>query len=101
MQQLWLPEPMSARQWRDWGLVNELVDHGHALGHALALGERLAAMAPNALASAKALMNEADGAPLREQLDRERDHFVRNLFHDNGGEGLRAFLEKRPPRFRS
>lgn len=99
MQMLWLPEPMPARQWQAWGLVNEVVDHGLALTHALALADRLAAMAPNALASAKALMNDALQSPLREQLDRERDHFVRNLFHANGGEGLRAFLDKRAPRF--
>ncbi len=96
---LWLPKPQPARQWEALGLVNEVVDHGHALPRALALAEALAAMAPNAVASAKQLMNEAVLSPLREQLDRERDHFVRNLFHANGGEGIRAFLDKRPPRF--
>lgn len=99
MRMLWLPEPVGAREWQALGLVNELVDPGHALPRALALAERLAAMAPNALASAKALMHEALTAPLQEQLDRERDHFVRNLFHANGGEGIRAFLDKRAPRF--
>jgi enoyl-CoA hydratase/carnithine racemase len=99
MRMLWLPEPMPARDWHALGLVNELADPGDALARALALAERLAAMAPNALASAKRLMHEALTAPLREQLDRERDHFVHNLFHANGGEGIRAFLEKRPPRF--
>lgn len=99
LQMLWLPEPVSARQWRDWGLVNRLVDHGQALPGALELGARLAAMAPNAVASVKALMATALASPLAEQLDRERDHFVRNLFHANGGEGLKAFLDKRPPRF--
>lgn len=99
LQSIWLPEPMDARQWQAWGLVNRLVDPGQALDGALELASRLATMAPNALASAKALMNAALGAPLAEQLDRERDHFVRNLFHANGGEGLRAFLEKRAPRF--
>jgi len=34
-----------------------------------------------------------------EQLAAERDHLLDTLFHDNGGEGLRAFLEKRAPRF--
>jgi enoyl-CoA hydratase/carnithine racemase len=99
MRMLWLPEPMAARDWQSLGLVNELVDSGHTLPRALALAERLAAMAPNALASAKQLMNEALTSPLREQLERERDHFVRNLFHANGGEGIRAFLDKRLPQF--
>jgi enoyl-CoA hydratase/carnithine racemase len=90
---------MPARQWQDWGLVNEIVDHGHALPAALALAARLAAMAPNAVASAKELMRDAEGSTLPAQLDREREHFVRNLFHPNAGEGLRAFLDKRAPRF--
>lgn len=99
MQAMWLPEPMSAHQWQGWGLINQIVDHGQALTAAVELAARLAAMAPNAVASVKQLMREAPGAPLSAQLDREREHFVRNLFHANGGEGLRAFLEKRPPRF--
>lgn len=99
MQMMWLPKPQGAREWQQLGLVNEVVDHGHALPHALALAEELAQMAPNAVASVKQLMNEGLDAPLREQLDRERDHFVRNLFDDNGGEGIRAFLDKRKPRF--
>lgn len=99
MRMLWLPSPQPVQAWQQMGLINEVADHGHALPRALALADELAAMAPNALASAKQLMNEAVVSPLREQLDRERDHFVRNLFHDNGGEGIRAFLDKRRPQF--
>ena len=33
-------------------------------------------------------------------LAAERDHFIDNLFHPNGAEGLQAFFEKRAPRFR-
>lgn len=99
MRMLWLPAPQAAREWLQLGLVNEVVDRGHALPHALDLAAQLGAMAPNALASVKQLMNDAPGAPLRAQLDRERDHFVRNLFHANGGEGIRAFLDKRAARF--
>lgn len=100
LQMLWLPEPMDARRWLAWGLVNEVVEHGRALDHALALAGRLGSMAPNALASVKELVAESDARTLGEQLARERDHFVRNLFDDNGGEGIRAFLDKRTPRFR-
>lgn len=100
MRLIWLAEPATAREWLQWGLVNEVVDPGQALVRAVSLGERLAAMAPNALASAKELMNDALGRDLREQMDAERSHFVRNLFDANGGEGVQAFLDKRAPRFR-
>ena len=45
-------------------------------------------------------MNDASSAPLHTQLAAERDHFVRNLHHPNAGEGIAAFMEKRPARYR-
>ena len=91
---------MTARQWQAMGLVGTVTDTAQALPEALKLAERLAQMAPNALASVKDLIGHAPQRALREQLDQERDHFVRNLFDANGGEGLQAFLDKRPPAFR-
>ncbi len=99
LQMLWLPEPMSAQTWHQHGLVTALVERGQAQAQALEWAGRLAAMAPNALASVKALVNAAPQRPLQEQLDAERDNFVANLFHPNGSEGLQAFIDKRPPRF--
>ena len=99
LKMLWLPEPMDARQWLQWGLVSELAPPGQALAGALALAAQLARMAPNALASVKELVAAAPERELRSQLDAERDHFVRNLFHPNGGEGIAAFVDKRPPSF--
>ncbi|MDP3083533.1 MAG: enoyl-CoA hydratase [Rubrivivax sp.] len=99
LQAFWLAEPMTARRWHELGLVVAVTDSGQALAHALSLAKQLATMAPNALASAKALVDAAPQATLREHLDSERDHFVRNLFHANGGEGVDAFLAKRPARF--
>jgi len=99
LQMLWLPEPMSARQWHALGLVNAVVADGQALNEALACVDRLSRMAGNALASAKALANHARSRTLPQQLEAEREQFLPNLQHDNAGEGLRAFFEKRAPRF--
>ena len=98
-QWVWLGEPLSARQLHDRGVVAQVADSGHAFDEALRLAERLCELAPNALASGKALVTAAAGRSMREQLDAERDHFVENLFHANGAEGLAAFLEKRSPKF--
>ena len=81
------------------GVVNRLAEPGAALDAALALSEQLNARAPNALASIKELLNEAPGAGLTHHLGQERNHFVRNLHHSNGGAGITAFLEKRVPRY--
>ena len=40
------------------------------------------------VAGGKELLQRAATANLTEQLASERDHFVENLFHPNGGEGL-------------
>ena len=62
--------------------------------------QRLGDMAPNALASGKELVRQAGDRTLAQQLNAERDHFVENLFHTNGAEGLQAFVGKRAPVFR-
>ena len=56
-------------------------------------------MAPNAIASAKELVQQAGSQTLTQQLTAERDHFINNLFHANAAEGLQAFMGKRPPSF--
>jgi enoyl-CoA hydratase/carnithine racemase len=96
---IWLHEPLDAATLRDWGLVDELAPSGQTLPAALALADRLAQLAPNAVASAKELVNAAPTRSLREQFDAEAVHFVDNLFHANGGEGIAAFLERRAPNF--
>ena len=93
-------ERVNAQRLFDLGLVNRVCSSGSALREALALAERLNARAPNALASIKELLNDAPNHTLSQQLQDERDHFVRNLHHANGGEGIDAFLTKRKPQYR-
>lgn len=100
LQWAWLAEPVSARQLLAHGLVNWVTDSGQALTQALDVAERLAAMAPNAVAGAKELVHYAATASLTQQLEAERTHFVEHLFHPNAGEGIQAFLDKRPPQFK-
>jgi enoyl-CoA hydratase/carnithine racemase len=92
-------ERIGARRLHELGVVNRVASPGGALDEAHRLAERLNARAPNALASIKELIGEAEGAPLNEQLARERDHFVKNLHHPNAGIGIAAFLSKRPPEY--
>jgi enoyl-CoA hydratase/carnithine racemase len=100
LQALWLAEPLSAAQLHAHGLVNRIAESGQALHEALVLAEALAAMAPNAIAGAKELVDAAASRSLRDHLDSEATHFVQNLVHENAGIGLQAFFDKRPARFR-
>jgi enoyl-CoA hydratase/carnithine racemase len=92
-------ERVTSTRLHDLGLVNRITPPGKAMVSALALADRLNQRAPNALQSIKTLINEADGATLAAQLTRERDHFVRNLYHANAGKGIDSFLNKTRPDF--
>ncbi len=99
-QWVWLGEPVSSQQLHTLGLVNWVTNTGQALTEALKVAEQLSAMAPNAIAGGKELLQNAITATLTQQLESERNHFIEHLFHDNAGEGLQAFFEKRAPQFR-
>jgi enoyl-CoA hydratase/carnithine racemase len=92
-------ERIAAPRLHQLGVVNRVTPAGGALDEALALAARLNERAPNVMASIKELMNEAGGATLTGQLASEREHFVRNLHHANGGIGMAAFLAKQTPRY--
>ena len=93
-------ERINAGRLHELGVVNRVTAAGGAIGEALILAARLNARAPNVLASIKDLINDAPANTLSQQLNSERNYFVRNLHHANGGEGIEAFLEKRLPHYR-
>lgn len=96
---LMMGERIGAERLNQLGLVNKLTEPGQALGTALTLASQLNQRAPNALASIKELLNEADCVTLNHQLSLERNHFVKNLHHANAGIGISAFLNKQTPRY--
>jgi len=98
-QLVWLAEPVPATMLHERGVVALVSMPGNALADALILADRLAALAPGAIASVKELVAQAPRRTLGEQLGAERDHFLANLFGADGAEGLQAFVEKRAPRF--
>ncbi len=97
---LLLGERLSAERLQALGIVNRVVDNGHALSEALALAERINARAPNVMNSIKELVNEASMNSLTAQLAQERNHFVKNLHHPNAGLGIQAFLNKEVPHYK-
>lgn len=100
LQLLMCGERIGAERLLQLGVITQMSPPGDALTEALALCDRLNARAPNALMSIKELVNDATTSALHQQLAAERDHFVRNLHHPNAGEGITAFMEKRPAVYR-
>jgi enoyl-CoA hydratase/carnithine racemase len=97
---LFLGDRISAQRLHALGIVNRVVDEGHALTEALALAERINSRAPNVMNSIKELINEASTQSLTQQLAQERNQFVKNLHHANAGIGIQAFLNKEAPSYK-
>lgn len=81
------------------GVVNTVTDDGGALDAALAHAGKIAQLSPHSVSRIKRLIAGASDATLDQHLAAERESFVECLHHDEGGEAVRAFLEKRPARF--
>ena len=92
-------ERIGAPRLHELGVVNRLCDAGLALQTALQWAAALGQRAPNALASIKELLGQAETSDLPTQLAAEREHFVKNLHHPNAGIGIAAFLAKQTPRY--
>ncbi|MBX7096625.1 MAG: enoyl-CoA hydratase/isomerase family protein [Myxococcaceae bacterium] len=76
-----------------------LVDRGGQLDAAVALGEEIAANAPIAVAAAKHAIDEGLSLGLDDALALEQVHYAKTLGTEDRLEGLKAFAEKRPPKF--
>ena len=81
------------------GLVNRVVPRGDVLDAAVELGTQLSGKAAHALAGALAAVRASgEGAPA-DGLRREAELFGQICETADKAEGVRAFLEKRAPRF--
>ena len=83
----------------DIGLVGRVVPATELRGAAEELAGELAACAPLSVAMAKRAIDRGVDLPLDEALALERRCYDVTLFSEDRNEGLRAFAEKRPPRF--
>jgi enoyl-CoA hydratase/carnithine racemase len=93
-------KPVSAARLHALGVVNRLVKPGQVRDAAISWADELGRGSPNAFARIKTLVAAAGEQSLPDHLSAERDHFVASLHHRDGLEGITAFLEKRPPRYR-
>ena len=82
------------------GLVEFLVEEGGHLAKARELAARMARWSPVALALVKKGVREAAEHHLGDGLAAEKELFLEAFASEDGREGVRAFVEKRKPRFR-
>jgi enoyl-CoA hydratase len=81
------------------GLVNAVFEPGELIERVLEVARSLAAKSPLALAAAKASVNRALQGDVEDGLAAEAETFAQLFSSDDQKEGMRAFSEKREPRF--
>jgi 2-(1,2-epoxy-1,2-dihydrophenyl)acetyl-CoA isomerase len=92
--------PVSAEQALAWGLVTEVAEDGLVLGVAKDMASKLAECSLLAFGVCKGLMTDSLHTGLETQLQNERVGISRCVAHGDGEEGIRAFVEKRKPKWK-
>ena len=91
-------DKLSATQAKEWGMIWDVADD--CVAAATSFAERMAIMPTKALVATRALFREAQNRTLNQQLDEERNvQSAMGHTHDYI-EGVTAFKEKRPAKFR-
>ena len=92
---------IGAQEALGMGFVNLVVSEESFVETVWEYANQLATQSPQVLASIKYLTGLADGSDLWDRLQVEAQHSVDAFLSPNGREGVRAFMEKRNPHFRS
>lgn len=93
------PEKLPAQDAKALGLATAIVPAEQLMKQALALAQRLASGPTVALGLTKAAMNRGLGQTFAQMLEFEAQAQAINVQTQDVQEGIRAFLEKRAPRF--
>ena len=99
LQMLMLGDQISADEALGMGLVNRVVPDDTLMAEVAAVARRLAAKSAVALAKVKEAVQRGLSLPLPHGLGEEARCYVEAYNSDDAKEGIRAFLEKRPPRY--
>jgi 2-(1,2-epoxy-1,2-dihydrophenyl)acetyl-CoA isomerase len=96
---MFLGDRFDARGALELGLINRVVPMAALEAEAMALATRLADGPTHAYGRTKALLEGSVGQLLEAQLKREAESFAACAATEEFVEGVRAFLDKRPPNF--
>jgi len=90
---------LSATEARELGIVTEVVPDAELMTRTHTFAEQLAAGPTAAFGGVKRLLLESANNDLETQMARETEWICSMAKTKDGPEGIKAFLEKRPPKF--
>jgi 2-(1,2-epoxy-1,2-dihydrophenyl)acetyl-CoA isomerase len=91
---------LTAAEAHAWGLVSEVVESDGFAARVAELAAQLADLPTKGVGMTKRLLDHAVTASLEEQLEREAQLQTAATQTEDFKEGVAAFLEKRPPKFK-
>jgi enoyl-CoA hydratase len=94
-----MAETIDAARAGDWGLVDEVTPAGGAFDAAMAMAERVASLPPVQVRMCKEGVDAASAALHHAVSVMDRDQYLLAAQSADYREGVRAFLEKRKPRY--
>jgi len=92
-------EKLGAEEALRWGLIDEIAEDGEALARARLMAEKVAKLPPNAVRMTKASVNATAGALHHATSFMDLDQYALATTSEDYREAMKAFLEKRPPKF--
>jgi len=92
-------EPIDAEAAFRWGLVSRLAAAAELMDSAMEIAGRIAANGPLAVRAARDAVYQGIDLPLEQALRFEQFHAEPLRQSEDAREGVRAFIEKRSPRF--
>ncbi|HUV09764.1 MAG TPA: enoyl-CoA hydratase-related protein [Acidimicrobiia bacterium] len=93
-------EPIDARRAFDLGLVSRLVEPGAEMEAALGVARQIVEAAPLAVRASRSVVLRAASEPDTTLRKASTEQLEELLTSEDASEGLAAFAEKRPPRWR-
>lgn len=96
---LFTGETLSAQEMQTYGFVNRVVAAGELEAETQKLAKLIAEKSPIALQRMKIVANEAGDKARDDSLEQEQAMFRRHMRSYDAAEGIKAFSEKRKPKF--
>ena len=100
MEMLLTGQPIGAEEAREAGLVNRVVEPGELEAETRALATRIISHSAYTLAVGKEAFYKQLPLPLEAAYEVGKEAITRNALAPDGQEGMSAFLQKRPPKWK-